>query len=139
MGLIGIFTGTFLHQNFNHLFFNSIPLIALGLFMLSLGLKTFFLISLAIMLMEGSAIWLVGRPGIHIGASSLISGYFSFLLISAYAHPSFTSIIIALVTIYYFGSILLGIFPTAERVSWESHLFGFIAGIVAYYFVLPQL
>lgn len=131
-GLIGIFTGTFLHKNFNHLFFNSIPLVALGLVMLSFGLKAFVYISLFIILTEGILSWLIARPGIHIGASSLISGYFSFILVSAYFRPNITSILVAIITIYYFGSIMLGIFPSEAKVSWEGHLFGFIAGILAY-------
>ena len=140
-GLIGIFTGTFFHKDFNHLFFNSIPLLALGIFMLSFGWQNFVLASCGMMLIYGILLWLFARPGIHIGASSLISGYFSYLLISAYLHPSMASYLIAGITIYYFGSILLGIFPTTEKISWEGHLFGFIAGLICYYakWFLPQL
>jgi membrane associated rhomboid family serine protease len=133
IGLLGIFFGTFLHKNFNHLFFNTIPLVALGLFMLSFGLDIFFYSSILIMLIEGIIVWVIGRPGLHIGASSLISGYFSFLLVSAYYRPSAASIIIAIITIYYFGSIFLGIFPSEEKTSWEGHLFGVIAGIITYF------
>lgn len=131
-GLIGIFLGTFIHKNFNHLFFNTIPLVALGIFMLAAGLTTFYTSSLLIILIEGILVWLFARSGVHLGASSLISGYFSYLLISAYYNPSATTIIIAMLTIYYFGSIFFGIFPSAAKISWEGHLFGFIAGIISY-------
>ena len=132
-GLIGIFTNTVLHKNFNHLFFNSIPLFALGAFMLSFDVKIFYIVSALIILMEGLAIWLIGRPGVHIGASALIMGYFAFIMVSTYKNPAFTTIFIALIVLYYFGSMLFSIFPTEEKTSWESHLLGFISGLAAYF------
>ena len=38
---------------------------------------------------------------------------------------------IAIIVIALYGGALWGILPTAWGVSWEMHLFGFIAGIVA--------
>lgn len=133
IGLIGIFIGTFLHKNFNHLFFNSIPLFALALFMMSFGLKAFYLASCIIILLEGILIWFIGRSGVHIGASSLITGYFSFVLVSAYVRPTFTTLFIAVIVLYYFGSIFFSLFPSEEKTSWEGHLLGFISGLVAYF------
>ncbi len=40
-GLLGIVTSPFLHGNFNHLFFNSIPLFVLAGFVMMNGLTTF--------------------------------------------------------------------------------------------------
>lgn len=138
-GLIGIFTSTFLHKNFNHLFFNSIPLFALGLFVMSFGVQTFCIASVLIILIEGSVVWCVGRPGTHIGASALITGYFSYVLTSAYKHPTITSLFAAAIVVYYFGSIAFSIFPSAEKTSWESHLFGFLAGIATFFIMNKQL
>lgn len=136
-GLIGIFTATFLHANFNHLFFNTIPFIALGLFIIALGINKFYEISLIIILFEGITVWLFGRSGNHIGASSLISGYFSYVIISAYRSPTIATILAAIIAIYYFGSIFLSLFPNEEKQSWEGHLLGFIGGIIAYNIHLP--
>jgi membrane associated rhomboid family serine protease len=132
-GLIGIPCFSFLHGSFNHLFFNSIPLIVLINFMLLSGMQKFIHISLVIILISGAALWLFGRRAIHIGASCLVMGYFGYLLVNAYQHPSLLSIILALVCLYYFGSLLGGFFPSQEKISWEGHIFGFIAGLAAVY------
>lgn len=138
MGLPGILFSPFIHQNFNHLFFNSIPLFALGLAILDRGAINFVLVTFMIILLGGLAVWLFARPALHIGASGLVSGYFGYILVTAYINPTFTTVILAVVVLYYFGGIFLGIFPQEEKISWESHLFGFIAGI-ATPFIIPLL
>lgn len=131
-GLIGILFCPILHQNFSHLFFNSIPLFVLGLALLSRGgFELFFWVTLVVTILGGFLVWLFGRRSLHIGASGLISGYFGFILVTAYLQPNFTTVILASLVIYYFGGIFLGIFPQEEAVSWESHLFGFLAGMLS--------
>lgn len=132
-GLIGIFFSPILHQNFNHLFFNSIPLFVLGLIVLTKGINLFVTVTLIITLLGGLLVWIAGRSAIHLGASGLVSGYFGFLMATAYTNPSFSSAVLAVLVAYYFGGIFLGIFPQEDKISWESHLFGFISGIVSAY------
>ncbi len=86
--------------------------------------------------MGGSATWLFARKGVHVGASGVIMGYWSYLLVNAYKHPGWLSIVLACVCIYYFGSFLFSIVPNDEKSSWESHLFGLMAGVAAA-FVIP--
>lgn len=129
-GLIGIPFSPFLHQNFTHLFFNTIPLFVLGLALLSSeGTLNFCWITLVIVILGGLGVWLVARKAMHIGASGLISGYFGFILISAYTAPTFITILLAVMAAYYFSGIFLGLFPGKKTISWESHLFGFLAGV----------
>ena len=132
-GLPGIFFSPFLHADFNHLFFNTIPLLALANFVLMQGLPTFIHVTFYIVVISGALVWLIGRRGIHIGASSLIMGFWSYLLDFAYFHQTSFTLIIAIITIYYFGGLILGLFPTQEKVSWEGHLTGFLGGLVAAY------
>ena len=137
-GLIGIATSPFLHGGFNHLFFNSVPLFILAEFMLANGRKNFIQVSAFIILTSGLATWLLGRRAIHIGASSLIMGYWSYLLVDAYYQPSILTIGLAIVCLYYFAGFIFSLFPSQKHVSWEGHLFGFLAGIAAsYWFYLP--
>ena len=66
-GLIGIVFSPFIHGNFNHLFFNSIPLFVLASFVLLNGLPTFIFVSVTIILLSGIATWALARKGFHIG------------------------------------------------------------------------
>ena len=127
-----------LHGNFTHLFLNTIPLVVFSCFILIGGQPLYFKVSAAIILLSGILLWLFGRRAIHIGASSLIMGYWGYLLVNAYHQPSLLSIVLAVVSIYYFGALFFGLFPTDEAVSWEGHLFGCIAGVATnYLFPLP--
>lgn len=132
-GLPGIFFSPFLHGNFNHLFFNSIPLFILFNLVLLSGTNTFYSVTATIVILGGLGTWLFGRPALHIGASGLIMGYWSYLLLNAYQQGTAMSIMLGLVCVYYLGGLLLNLFPLEARTSWEAHVFGFCAGIAAVY------
>ncbi len=132
-GLMGIFFSPFLHGDANHLFFNTIPLLALACFVLVGGQPLFWRVSISIILISGLLIWLFGRKAIHIGASALITGYWGYLLINAWRQPGVMTVILAIVCLYYFGGLFFGLFPTKEKVSFEGHLFGCLAGVATNY------
>lgn len=128
-GLLGIITSPFIHQDFNHLFFNSVPLFVLSIFVLAGGLDLFYAVTGSIILIAGILIWLIGRPAIHIGASALIMGYWAFVLANAFFQVSMVTILLAVLSLYYFGGLFLSLFPGKAGVSWEGHVCGFIAGV----------
>lgn len=128
-GLPGIIFSPFLHGNFNHLFFNSIPLIILVNLLLLYGAHLFLVLSVFIILVSGLATWLLARPGVHVGASAVLMGYWGFLLMQSYFHPSVMTIIVAILCLYYLGSLWLNLLPSGPQVSWEGHLFGCAAGV----------
>lgn len=132
-GLPGIILAPLLHANFNHIFFNSIPLLVLSNFLLIHGLGYFLLVTLYITLLSGCLVWCFGKPGVHLGASGLITGYWALLVADIYQQGTLTAIILGLLSLYYFAGIFLGIFPGRKGVSWEGHLFGLIAGIIVGY------
>lgn len=133
-GIVGIFFSPFLHAGFGHLFFNSIPLFILINLMLLHGLVTFYFVSVVIIVLGGAAVWLFGKPGIHVGASGLVMGYFGYLFANAYHQPTIFSIILAVVCLYYFGgAIMFALFSAEKGSSWAGHFFGFFAGIAAAY------
>lgn len=137
-GIFGIVFAPFLHADYNHLFFNSIPLFFLGLFTLSMGLQKFVLATMIITVLAGLGVWLFGRRGNHVGASALIAGYFGYVMGEAYENPTFTALFCGAIALYYFGGILTSLMPAAGRVSWEGHLMGFLAGI-ATIFIIPLI
>ena len=132
-GLVGIIFSPILHGNFNHLFFNTFPLFILGNLILLGGVEFFVTVTVIIVFLSGLFVWIVGRKSLHIGASSLIMGYWSFLLFDAFRTKSGLAIILGFVSIYYFGGLLMELFPEDKRTSMEGHISGFIAGIMAIY------
>jgi len=130
-GVVGIPLSPFLHGDFNHLFFNSIPLFVFANFIL-LGGPVFFLnLSAVLIILSGTATWIFGRPGVHIGASSLCMAYLGYLLADAYHEQTIVTVLIGFACIYYFGAMLFSIVPTRKSESWEGHLSGLVSGIFA--------
>ena len=135
IGLPGILFAPLLHANFNHLFFNTIPLLVLSNFILINGVNYYLVVTLLITCISGFLIWCFAKPGIHIGASALITGYWGWLVSDIYQQGTVTAVILGGLSLYYFAGIFLGIFPREKGVSWEGHLFGLIAGISVSYFL----
>jgi membrane associated rhomboid family serine protease len=72
----------------------------------------------------------MGRSAIHVGASSLIFGYFGFLVFRGLIKRSLAAMAISILTIAVYGGLVWGIFPGVPGISWEGHLFGLLAGVV---------
>ena len=134
-GLPGILFAPLLHANFNHIFFNSIPLIVLSNFILIQGLSYFLLATISITLISGFLVWCFAKSGIHLGASGVITGYWGLLVMNIYQEGTFTAVILGIISLYYFAGIFLGIFPREKGVSWEAHLFGLLAGLATSYVI----
>ncbi|MGL5134008.1 MAG: rhomboid family intramembrane serine protease [Planktothrix sp.] len=131
-GLQGIFFAPFLHGNFRHLASNTVPLIALGWFVMLRDVKDFFIVTFITIIVSGFGVWLFGSPNtIHIGASGVVFGYLGFLLLRGFFERSFLSIVLSLVVGWLYGGLLWGVLPLQYGISWQGHLFGFIGGVFA--------
>ncbi len=137
LGIPGIVFAPFLHADFNHLFFNTIPLVVLSNFLLVDGINHFLTITTYITLISGILTWAFAKSGIHVGASSVITGYWALLISNIYQQGSVTAIILGFICIYYFAGIFYSLFPGQKGVSWEGHVFGLVAGVVTSYILLP--
>jgi membrane associated rhomboid family serine protease len=128
-GLVGIPAAPFLHANLEHLINNTIPLLVL-LVLLAGSRAESWAIVVYIVLIGGALLWLFGRPATHIGASSLIYGLSTYLIVSGIRERRFVPLTIAIVVGFLYGATLAaGILPRwKSEVSWEGHLFGGIAG-----------
>ena len=78
----------------------------------------------------GAGVWLAGRDGVHIGASSLVFGYFGYLVARGFFERSFMSVLIAVAVAVFYGGLIFGLLPLGGFVSWEGHLFGLIGGVI---------
>jgi membrane associated rhomboid family serine protease len=130
-GLQGILFSPLIHESFGHLFNNSLPLFFLGTFLFYFYSEIAVKVSIWIYFLTGAAVWITGREAWHIGASGLIYGLASFLFFSGIIRKHFRLAGLSLLIVFLYGSMVWGIFPDVYRdVSWESHLLGFVAGIV---------
>lgn len=131
-GLRGILFAPFLHANMQHLIANTIPFLAMGWLVMLRDARHFLPVTLFAMLGSGLMAWLLGAPGsVHIGASGVVFGYFGFLLLGGWYARSFMSITLSILVAVMWGGLVLGIAPGQVGISWQSHLGGFIAGVLA--------
>jgi membrane associated rhomboid family serine protease len=130
-GLKGIILGPFVHGSLQHYFSNIIPLCIFTYLLLQYGLKRYLQVTLWIMITSGLLVWLFARPATHIGVSGVVYGYFGYLVLAGFLSGRFKLIIISVLVAFFYGGLIFGILPSSPFVSWESHLFGFIAGLVA--------
>jgi membrane associated rhomboid family serine protease len=137
-GLVGIPLSPFLHGSFTHLILNTVPLIILGSFVAFYGIRVFLVVSLWIILLSGTALWLFGRSAYHVGASSVLFGYFGYLVARGWYERSVTALLVALLTLVLYGGIVWGVLPTRSYISWEGHLFGLVAGVLVARLGTPQ-
>ena len=129
--LRGILLSPLLHGSFSHLMSNTFPLLLLGGFVAIRGAKTIIGVSLLVIVLGGLLVWIVGRPAIHIGASGLVFGYFGFLVAQGWYERSIVSIVVAVGVLLLYGGIIFGVLPQSGFISWEGHLFGLVAGVLA--------
>ena len=138
-GLLDIFTFPLLHANLNHLLSNSLPLIIFGFLVFLAGLRVFLTALALSWLGSGLTVWLIGDGGITVGASGLVFGLFSFLLVRGFFNRSWLQILLAAVLFLGYGGILLGVLPlVAGLVSWQAHLGGAAGGVVAALLLRPR-
>ena len=137
-GLAGILCGGFIHGDWSHFISNIIPflLFSIGMF---IYYKFAFKTLISIMLLTNFYVWIIGEPNtFHVGISGLIYGLASFHITSAILRKEKRIIAFAMLIIFLYGSLIWGFFPEffpQLKISWESHLMGFITGIIfAFYY-----
>lgn len=131
-GVVGIIFSPLLHANIAHLTANALPLLVLMTLLFWDGRYRPASTLLSIWLASGVGTWLVGRgDSVHIGASSLIYGLVAFLIASGLKLKSFRAVLVAIAVFVAYGGAVYGILPANEQISWEGHLCGAIAGVLA--------
>jgi membrane associated rhomboid family serine protease len=142
-GLWGILFAPLLHANWAHLAANTGPALVLGFLVTLAGLSRFLWATAIVWVVGGLGTWLIGNWGSscglesdHIGASGLIFGWLTFLLVFGFFTRSGWQIVIGLVVLVAYGGVLWGAVPVLNvcgGVSWQGHLCGGIAGVLAAY------
>ncbi|CAN5342520.1 hypothetical protein BH20ACT5_BH20ACT5_12410 [soil metagenome] len=131
-GLTGIVLAPLLHAGFGHLLANTVPFFVLGVLVAAEGHRRFWRTTAVVVALGGLGTWLLGDPStVVIGASSLVFGYLTYLLARAFWSRRPTYALIAVLVLVLYGGLLLGVLPGTPGVSWQGHLSGALAGVVA--------
>ena len=142
-GLKGIIFMPLIHSqnDFRHIVNNSIPtfflLAALVYFYREIAFKVFFYG----WILTGVLVWVYAqnKGSYHIGMSGLIYLLAAFLFVSGVIRKFLPLQAISMFVVFVYGSMIWGIFPMEEKVSWQGHLGGSITGVLlaAYYYDGP--
>lgn len=127
-GLLHIPLAPWVHHSTTHLIFNSIPLLILAFLVHLSGRTQFWEVTILIILFSGLGTWLIGSSGLHGGASGLITGYWSYIIVNAIYTRSAKSIFLAIITLFLYGGMFFILLDVRPQISWAGHASGFIAG-----------
>ncbi|MDO5535805.1 MAG: rhomboid family intramembrane serine protease, partial [Propionibacteriaceae bacterium] len=125
-----ILTAPLLHFGFEHLMANSLPFLVLGVLTHLTGRRTFWVATAVSIVVSGLFAWLFSAPNtVTAGASGLIFGWLTFLLVRGLMNGNWKQILISVAVFGFFGGMLWGVFPTLPGVSWQGHLGGAVGGV----------
>lgn len=138
-GLKGILTAPLIHGSYSHLFNNTIPFLVASVVIVFFYKRISGLVIALIWLITGFLVWLFAKPAYHIGASGVVYGMVSFIFWTGLFNRDRKSIVLALIMLFLYSGMFIGILPDQPGISWESHLLGGLTGIlVAYLFRIPR-
>ena len=129
-GLIGIPLAPFVHSSITHLAINTIPFVLLGSLVIARGTSLFLRLTTFVALVGGGATWLLAHSATPLGSSGLVFGYSGYLVARAGRTKRPVAVFGFFIAAVFFGANLLGVIPTFSAVSFEGHLFGFLAGVL---------
>lgn len=130
VGLDGIVWTPFLHSDYGHIASNSIPLLVLGGLVAARRMRYWAGVTVTAIVVGGGLTWLLGGSGNHIGASGVVFGYFGAILGAAIFERRIRAFGAALIALGFYSGLIAGLVPQ-DFISWEGHLFGMVAGVIA--------
>jgi membrane associated rhomboid family serine protease len=131
-GLDGILWAPLLHGDWWHLIGNTGPLLVLGFMILMSGVRRWVVVSAIVWLVAGVGTWLTGGDRtLHLGASGLVFGWLTYLLLRGVFSRRPGQIALGVVVLLVYGGALWGVLPNQPGISWQGHLFGAIGGTMA--------
>lgn len=131
-GLWGILWAPLLHSGWDHLIGNTLPVLVLGFLALLAGIGRGLAATAIIWIVAGVGTWLTGGDHtVHVGASALVFGWLTFLISRGWFARNVGQIALGLVVLVIYGSLLWGVLPGQNGISWQGHLFGAVGGLLA--------
>lgn len=131
-GLRGVVFAPFLHAGFGHLLGNTIPFAAMGAAIALDGLRRFVAVTVFVAVVGGLGTWLVAPAHtVAIGASGVVFGYAAFLVSRGAFTGRLAQLALGAVVLALWGGVLLSGLAPHPGISWQGHLCGALAGVLA--------
>jgi membrane associated rhomboid family serine protease len=131
-GLTGIVAAPFLHASWGHLISNTLPFAVMGLAIALNGAARVLAVTGIVGLVSGLGTWLIGpENSLHIGASGIVFGYATYLLARGVFNRNVLELAIGAGVAVIWGGALLGGALPEPGISWQSHVFGAVGGVIA--------
>lgn len=127
-GMFGIFTSPLIHGSLMHLVNNTFPILALGAGLFYFYPRIAWKVIIVSWLASGLITWFIGRESYHIGASGLIYALAGFTFLCGILRKQANLLALSLLVVFFYGSLVWGILPIEDTVSWEAHFGGAFAG-----------
>jgi membrane associated rhomboid family serine protease len=134
----GILTSPFIHASFQHLIANTIPFVFMGLIIALRGAERLLKVTLIVIVIGGFGTWLIspahtssGAPLYTIGASGVVFGYATYLFTRGFFNRSVLELLTGLIVGVIWGGALVSSVVPHTGVSWQGHVCGAIAGVIA--------
>jgi membrane associated rhomboid family serine protease len=128
----GILTSPFIHASFQHLLDNTIPFLFMGLFIALRGAARLALVTAIVIVLGGLGTWLISPARFStIGASGLVFGYATYLFARGFFDRSVFEFLIGVIVGLVWGGALISSLVPHSGISWQAHLCGGIAGVLA--------
>ena len=130
--LWGIVTAPFIHVSFAHLIGNTVPFLFMGLLIALRGAGRLAAVTLIVIVLGGLGTWLVSPSNVStVGASGVVFGYAGYLLARGVFDRSVLEVLVGgVVGAVWGGALITSVVPHAG-VSWQGHVCGAIAGVIA--------
>lgn len=127
--LSGILFAPFLHGDWSHLLSNFFPFVIFSSLIGLHSLKRFWIVFILSVVSTGTLVWLFARgQSIHIGMSGVVYAMWGYLIVYGFRKKHFRDILISVLVLVLYGGLVFGVLPNSPNISYESHLFGALAG-----------
>ena len=131
-GLDGILFAPLLHNGWNHLVANTVPLLVFGFLILLAGVARWLAVTAVVWVVGGTGTWLTGQPhSLHLGASVLAFGWLVYLVLRGIFARNGAQVALGGILLLVYGGVLWGVLPGQPGISWQGPLFGALGGAVA--------
>jgi membrane associated rhomboid family serine protease len=128
---LGIVTAPLLHGSLGHLGANAFAVLVLGTLAGTVFPRASWRALPLIWLGSGLGTWLIGTGGSHIGASGVTHGLGFLVFTLGILRRDRPAVAASLIAFFFFGGMLVTVFPNEIGVSWEYHLAGAVSGLLA--------